>query len=50
MTTAHIAGLPIEESLATALPAASIAAVLIGAWLRTLATTLRNHKQDKPNR
>ena len=45
MTSAHIAGIPIEESLATVIPVASIFAVLVGVWLRGLAASLRSRKE-----
>lgn len=50
MILAHIAGLPIEESLATLAPAAGILGVLLGIWLRGLAASLRGHKRDKQPR
>lgn len=47
MTSAHIAGIPIEESLATVIPVAGIFAVLVGVWLRGLAASLRRRKPGR---
>jgi hypothetical protein len=41
MTSAHIAGIPIEESLATVIPVVGIVAVLVGIWLRGLGARMR---------
>jgi len=45
MTSAHIAGLPIEESFATVAPVAGVLALLLGVWLRRLTAPLRRRKQ-----
>jgi len=50
MTLAHIAGLPIEESLATVAPAAGILAMLVGVRLRGLSGSLRRRKPDNQTR
>jgi uncharacterized membrane protein len=50
MTFAHIAGLPVEESFATAAPVLGILAVVLGAWLRGLTASLRRRKSEKPTR
>jgi hypothetical protein len=47
MTLAHIAGFPIEESLATLAPAAGVVGLLVGARLRGLAAWLRLRKSDR---
>jgi hypothetical protein len=47
MTVAHIAGLPIEESVATVAPVAGILALLLSVWLRRLTAPLRRRKPDK---
>jgi hypothetical protein len=50
MTSAHIAGLPLEESLSMLAPALGILAVLLGIWLRGLAASLRRRKPGTQNR
>jgi len=50
MTLAHVAGFPLEETLPSVAPAASVLALFVGARLRGLAASLRPRKSDKPPR
>lgn len=50
MIFAHIAGLPIEESVAMVAPAAGVLGVLVGVWLRRLAGSFRRRDPGKQTR
>ena len=50
LSFAHIAGIPVEESLASVAPALGVLAVLVGARLKGLAASLRRRRPDKPTR